>query len=224
MGKSFIILFVLILGCTKNEPVEKKANTPVPSEIVKTVCPLGIGASEGDTPKLEIIISSKMRLILCGYSTESEYDIYSVNEMGVLSGPLLTHGALEHVRAYNESGVLVLDEKIYYSGSWVSAFRRKFLCNGSCHISKSVCIFKRPKVTNVAPLREIMKYKLGKKIKKVIDETLILDLADLAYAGNKTAQKFFFSTHANIQLDGASAEVYVVARKFLQRLQSGNCL
>ena len=222
-----VILAISFVGCSSASKHEGQnsgqAQKEVGTDIGLGICPSGIGASQGDQPKMSLTTKSGNKIILCGYSVESEFDVYSVNSNSVVSKPIVTYRAVQHVKSYSKGDSLVLDELVYHHQNWIPAFRREVSCaTQQCEISSEVCIFKRPKATG--DLSEIKSYQNGKNKGKFPSERTILLVSDLALAGNKDAQNIFFKGESTLKLDGAVAEAFSATKALLLKLKDAKCL
>lgn len=211
-------------GAAASEPNTSPAKEFAAGKIVKNgLCPSGIGASAGDVPKLETI-SNGTKLIVCGYSTESEFDVYSVSQDSTVSRPIITYGALDRLKTHTSGDQLILDELTIYKNDLVPTFQRKIVCNAKqCELSIPVCIYKKPS-GGIGDLSEIRSYQRGKNKNKHPDEMVIQRASDLALAGNKQAQDIFLESPGGLKLDGAAAEEFRRSVELLKKLKSANCL
>ena len=128
-----MLLFIFLLSCEgSNIPVKvtvEKKTVQIQDKVeTKGLCLDGIGASFGDQHKLEVLTKSGFKLILCGYSTSSEYDVYSINPKGELK-LVKTFGALDNMQATIKNNTFYFNGSIAAGHDSGNAFRGKVICN-----------------------------------------------------------------------------------------------
>ena len=197
-------------------------------------CPSGVGASNGDTPRI-LSKSDSVQLMVCGSEADgkfqgvgdhlSEFDVYSVSKDGAISNSLLTAGALDHYLVQKLQNGLRFDEMIYYLGQWTSAMRTDLTCrNGTCSFSKPQCVLKRRKSKSASKLDELRSFSKGKLRNQVPSEALILSVFDLAVSGQKDAQEIFLKNSGSFRLDGAAGEEFHRSFETLKKLREQKCI
>ncbi len=196
-----------------------------------TKCPAGIGASEGDKPKISIDAGHGFKIIACGNQVEAigqklhltEFDLYSVHEKKKAK-KIFTASALSHILISLKKKSMKLEELVWMSGKWTPVFQRWVTCKQRCTLSDERCMFKAKKSLNLAPLKDFREYETGKNKGEVPEDSLIAKLGELALYGNHEAQKRFLAPVAPVSLDGSSGEEFSAMRDLLKRMKKMGCL
>lgn len=195
-------------------------------------CPPGIGATQGDAPKIVFSPNRKVQVVVCGFETGnnpetkhlSEFDVYSVRNAEFKK--LFTASALEHFLVSVKKDLLILTELTWHSRKkWVPAFERKIGCtSANCTISSERCLFKKVAQAPKGAWVEYQRYESGDLKGKVPDERVISNLGELALSGDQKAFTTFTQDSPPIALDGASAEEFLSIKSLLNRLKKNHCL
>lgn len=195
-----------------------------------TKCPAGIGASDGDEPKISIDAGHGFKIIACGNQESAvdqklhltEFDLYSVHWKKKTKN-IFTASALSHFLISQKKQSMKLEELVWMSGKWTPVFQRWLTCKQRCTLSDERCVFKAKKSLNLAPLKDFHDYETGKNKGEVPDDSLITKLGELALNGNQEAQKRFLAPTTPVPLDGSSAEEFSIVRALLKRMRKMGC-
>lgn len=223
--KNSIYFFCLLafFSCVKKTDVEQ-----VKAKLASSFrCPDGIGALAGDSPKMQVATKNGWHLILCGYSTESEFEIYSVDSKGIISTALVSYDANDYVRSTEIPNGVKIEELVVIGndmGKPWPAFEQKIECTDSCKVSGSVCMYKKPDLKVVFNAEEIKAFQVGKNKQFVPEEAILAKASDAALTGDKKAQDFFLNQKKTIKLDAASAELFEATEKILRKMLKAKCL
>ncbi len=220
---------------------EKKAPKPaakVESGKPKVKCPEGIGAKEGDEPKLIATADHGFFYVVCGsYDPESthkigkkmmsEFEVYSCKKDGKLSEPIVKIGALENVAVRTRAGHLILEKYVYVpTGYYLETFRTDIVCSEEdCEQLEEKCKFeKKPRPTfTKAALKELETFVSGENKEKPFSESLLKKLIEAALSGDEKAVQFFTSDNLP-NLDGDLAEQYAEFSDLFKKFKSSKCL
>ena len=195
-------------------------------------CPALETGSELSKAAITVGVTGDRKLIVCGYQEPnrpeefSEFAVYSVEKNGDMSSPLFQGGAFETFEIKNIKDGFQLTELLRVAGQERPAFQSQLTCGAKkCSVGREVCIYKPTKgSTSSDGLKEIESYISGKNKGKNPDETIVNSVADLAYQGNKKAQRIFFHRPDSLALDAAPSEDFEAAQTRLGRLKERKCL
>lgn len=218
-------------------PTAAKVSKPDPNKL-KVKCPEGIGAKEGDEPKLVASAENGFYFVVCGfYDPElthkigkkmmSEFEVYYTKKDGKLSEPVVKYGALDNVAIRTRAGRLYLEKYIYVpTGYYLETFRSQVVCSKEdCELQDEKCKFeKKPRPPFVkSSLKELESYVSGENKEKPITEALLKRLIESAMSGDEKAIDVFIGER-KFQIDGDVGEHYNEFSDVFKKLKDGKCL
>jgi|GEM_PF-5235618 len=207
------------------------ALVPIKLVAADVKCPNAETGSDLSKPALSVSINSDRKLIVCGYREPdrpeefSEFTVYSTTSSGETSGAIFQTDAFHTFKITDVKNGLRFTELLSISNKKVPAFQSQITCDAKkCSPDREVCIYKVKKSGTADRLKEIETYISGKNKTKVPDEMIISSVGDLAYSGNKKAQRIFFHRPDTLALDAAPSEEFEFVKAMLSRLKERGCL
>jgi hypothetical protein len=168
------------------------------------------------------------KIIICGDKDKdifSEFDLYAIDKNGLASKPLVSGGALENFKINASNERITIHELFGTTDTQHDSGVIYFIsCDkDSCKLSEEKCILQHSK-SNYPNAIPKMKTYLNSNTKEYFSESLISELVDLAFSGNKEAQEFFLNSQKNLKIDGSNAEYYESTKYWLKKFIKLGCL
>jgi len=197
-------------------------------------CPTSLGATEGETPKVEQDLGENGQLLVCGFQAEnkespaqnhlSEFEVFynfGLNEPVRLFGA----SALETFEVIKWSKGLLFQQIENFNKQEVKTFETTITCSlGKCTVSKDKCIFKKLRDIKPAGFRDLKRHINGSKKEMTPSKETIHSAAAFALSGDREAIQLFLQLQPKLKLDGEVSEIYRHYHRIIVKLHSLKCL
>jgi len=185
-------------------------------------CPAGLSAKEGDVPKLVAQYPGGRKLILCGQSAESEFNVHLLEASQPPKQVFEASATHSYTAGLTSDHKLKLTEKVFVAGANREAFEFEFECSSSrCWPGDRRCVLKVDWKRDPSKVSALKRRLSGQGTEEM--QTVVSDLLAEAMAGDLEAGKLLNDRRWDKKVDGASAEELITARRWYKVAAKALC-
>lgn len=224
------------LKCPSVAAVTEK--TDVGAQPVSTEVSAGASmtATGSDIPLHTLTLASGTTLVVCGQKSSApvtpgkiqveNVQVYAADGKGNLGPALFSGDPGQGYVLSSKIDRLVVEHLEDVNGGERSMTEFYIACSSSgsdCQMSKPRCAYRRPRLKNLSKLKELKTYLNGRNKGHVPRQSLITEVAELAYDGQKDARRLFSSRPKALKLDASGDEAYRQASTLLSKMEKAGC-